>query len=120
MQDNFHPRLTDFQFIEIITFKSNFSLIDLDTPTIGVSTLTPLEGTTLNFTCNIETTDTVLHYTWNHNNISLINQTSDILQLYNGNRNNSGYYTCGVTTTNLLQNTSDPVMVTYLCKYTVH
>ena len=105
-------------WIEIWSFNSSndvsiSSLTDLDTPTVGISTLTPLEGETLNFTCKIVTSDTVHNFTWYHNNVEVKNQTTQISQLYDGKRNHSGNYSCEVTTISLLQKISENVLVTY-------
>ena len=104
----------------IIIFLIFFSFLDLDAPTVDISTTSPKEGDDVTFTCIAVTTDSITQYTWHHNNIQIIGENSEIFQLSGGNRINSGNYSCKVTTAASLKKISSLKSVTYLCTYKGH
>ena len=100
----------------IIIFLIFFSFLDLDAPTVDISTTSPKEGDDVTFTCIAVTTDSITQYTWYHNNVQIIVENTEIFQLSGGNRSNSGNYTCKVTTATPIERTSSMRSVLYLCK----
>ena len=94
-------------------------ILDLDTPVIDVSSTSPIEGETVNFTCNVNTTDAINGYGWYYNGTQISGETSKEYSLSNGNRSNSGYYYCNVTSQNFTKS-SQEISVVYLCKYTFY
>ena len=83
---------------------------------VDVSPTSPTEGETVKFTCNVNTTDTIDGYGWYYNGTQISGETSEEYSLTNGNRSNSGYYSCNVTSQNYNKR-SQEISVVYLCKY---
>ena len=92
-------------------------ILDLDTPVVDVSSTSPIEGKTVNFTCNVNTNDIINGYGWYYNGTQISGETSKEYSLTNGNRSNSGYYSCNVASQNYNKR-SQEIVVEYLCKYT--
>ena len=94
-------------------------ILVLDTPVVDVSSTSPTEGGYSHFTCNVNTTDTINGYGWYYNGTQISGETSGEYSLTNGNRSNSGYYSCDVTSQNYNKR-SQEISVVYLCKYTFY
>ena len=94
-------------------------ILDLDTPVVDVSSTSPIEGETVNFTCNVNTNDIINGYGWYYNGTQISGARSKEYSLTNGNRSNSGYYSCNVTSQNFIKS-SQKISVVYLCKYTFY
>ena len=92
-------------------------ILDLDKPVVNVSSSSPTEGETVRFTCNVKTNDIIYGYGWNYNGIQISGARSKEYSIINGNRSNSGYYSCNVTTQNF-NKTSQEIILTYICKCT--
>ena len=73
-------------------------ILDLDTPVVNVSSTSPTEGETVNFTCNVNTNDIIKGYGWYYNGTQISGERSKEYSLTNGNRSNSGNYSCNVST----------------------
>ena len=89
----------------------------MDTPVVDVSPTSPIEGETVRFTCNVNTNDIINGYGWYYNGSQISGATIKEYSLTNGNRSNSGYYSCNVTTQKY-NKSSQGIMLTYICKCT--
>ena len=94
-------------------------ILDLDRPVVDVSSTSPTEGETVNFTCNVNTNDVINGYAWYYYNSQISDATSKVYPLTNGNRSNSGNYSCNVASQNY-NKSSREISVEYLCKYTFY
>ena len=92
-------------------------LLDLDKPVLNVSPAKPKDGENVVFTCNVNNTDEITSYEWYYNGNNISDETNRNYSLTNGDRTNSGYYFCNVTSKNF-ERSSEKITVTYLCKYT--
>ena len=92
-------------------------ILDLDTPVVNVSSTSPTEGETVNFTCNVNTNDIIKGYGWYYNGTQISGERSKEYSLTNGNRSNSGNYSCNVSTQNI-NKSSQEIMLIYICKCT--
>ena len=92
-------------------------ILDLDTPVVNVSPTSPIEGVTVKFTCNVNTTDTINGYGWYYNGTQISGARSKEYLVTNANRSYSGYYSCNVTSQNFNKG-SQGIMLTYICKCT--
>jgi hypothetical protein len=92
-------------------------IIDLDTPVIVVSNVSPKEGENVTFTCDVNNTDVINGYEWYHDGTKVSNGTSNQYVLTNGDRSNTGNYYCNVTSQSF-QRQSATKSVIFLCKYT--
>ena len=92
-------------------------ILDLDTPVVDVSSTSPIEGETVNFTCNVNTNDIINGYGWYYNGTQISGARSKENSIINGNRSNSGYYSCKVASQNF-NKSSQEIILTYICKCT--
>ena len=117
-----HRRIVDASIFNYHLFTSYaitrplFYLLDVDVPMVKVPSTTPKEGETVNFTCDVVTSDSILNYTWFRDNVQLTGQNARMFRLEDGNRSNSANYSCKVTTVEMLEATSAHLTITYLCK----
>ena len=70
---------------------------------VNLSSTSPTEGETVRFTCNVNTTEAINGYGWYYNGTQISGARNKEYSLTNGNRSNSGYYSCNVTTQKLQQ-----------------
>ena len=105
-------------FVKYISWSLLLLLIlDLDTPVVDVSPTSPREGVTVRFTCNVNTTETINGYGWYYNGTQISDARSKEYSITNGNRSNSGYYSCNVTSQNF-NKSSQGITLIYICKCT--
>ena len=89
----------------------------MDIPVVNVSPQSVTEGQNLTFTCNVNTNNIINGYAWYYYNSQISDEISKVYSLTNGNRSNSGYYSCVVKFQSFSQH-SQVIGVEYLCKYT--
>ena len=85
---------------------------------VNVSPQSVTEGQNLTFTCNVNAND-INGYAWYYYNSQISSEISKVYSLTNGNRSNSGNYSCNVTSQNYNKR-SQEIVVEYLCKYTFY
>ena len=90
-------------------------ILDLDRPVLDVSSTSPTEGETVTFTCNVNTNDVINGYAWYYYNSQISDAASKVYPLTNGNRSNSGNYSCNVASQNYNKRSRE-ISVEYLCK----
>ena len=91
--------------------------LDLDIPTLNITTSSPYEGDNITLTCIAYTNDPITEYAFFHDDGEIHKGRSPLYQISDGNRTNSGVYKCTVKTEYPLVKSSAEKTITYLCKY---